>query len=258
MRSFRAKCFNLASRSLGNYGYSLLASAAVGVLSLTLGSSSDSPELLLAIPLGQLVTSVIIEQATSRSSQHRGSREPGPALAHSQHFSNRGLCVKRLAPYGLMLSLATTPLAAQARTAQWPQWNAPQLARTWETRAAPRSGSIPGQVAGGLLGGAVGFVGGAFIGAAIGGGNTICGDDSCGLEEAAYGAVIGEATLLPLGVHLANHRRGNYGLSLLASAAVAGAGLLAVDAANDGWPLIAIPVGQLISSILIERATSPR
>ena len=71
-----------------------------------------------------------------------------------------------------------------------------------------------------------------------------------------YGAVIGEATLLPLGVHLANHRRGNYGLSLLASAALGAAGVLAVEVANDGWPLIPIPIAQLISSILIERATS--
>lgn len=58
------------------------------------------------------------------------------------------------------------------------------------------------------------------------------------------------------GVHLANRRRGNYALSLLASAAIGAAGVLAVDAANDGWPLISVPIAQLISSILIERATA--
>jgi hypothetical protein len=44
--------------------------------------------------------------------------------------------------------------------------------------------------------------------------------------------------------------------SSLASAAIGAAGVLAVDAANDGWPLIPVPIAQLISSILIERATA--
>ena len=121
---------------------------------------------------------------------------------------------------------------------------------------ATRASSVPGQVLLGLVGGTLGFASGLLIGHTIGGGNTICGDDACGLEEAAYGAILGEATLQPLGVHLASRRHGNYGLSLLASTGIVAAGVLAVDATNDGWPLIPVPIAQLISSILIERATA--
>jgi hypothetical protein len=31
-----------------------------------------------------------------------------------------------------------------------------------------------------------------------------------------------------------------------------------VDATNDGWPLIPVPVAQLVSAILLERATGKR
>ena len=156
------------------------------------------------------------------------------------------------------LIVAVTPLAAQQRAADFTRWEAPRLQAAVRARApSSGGGSTLRMTGGGVLGGVVGFVAGGLAGAAIGGGNSICGDDACGLKEAAYGAVIGEATLLPLGVHLANHRRGNYVLSLLASAAIGAAGILAVDAANDGWPLIPVPIAQLISSILIERATGP-
>jgi len=152
----------------------------------------------------------------------------------------------------ILSSLGGAGLSAQQFPARWRSWEAPRLVRS----PTPTRGSTVGMAGGGLLGGAVGFVAGALVGGAIGGGNALCGDDACGLEEAAYGAAIGESVLLPLGVHLADRRRGNYGLSLLASAAIAGVGILAVDATNDGWPLIPVPVAQLVSSILIERATA--
>jgi hypothetical protein len=155
----------------------------------------------------------------------------------------------------LALLLAATPLAAQMRSKDFPSWRAPAIATDPAPQSLAGRAGTPGLVLAGLGGGTVGFFSGLFIGGAIGGGNRICGDDACGLEEAAYGAVIGETALLPLGVHLANHRRGNYGLSLLASAGVTAVGLLAIDASNDGSPLIAIPIAQLITSILIERAT---
>ncbi len=161
----------------------------------------------------------------------------------------------RAALFGLIIT--ASPLAAQQRAAAFSRWEVPRLQSAIPARDRGSSGgSALGMVGGGVLGGAVGLVAGGLVGAAIGGGNAICGDDACGLEEAAYGAIIGEATLLPLGVHLANRRRGNYALSLLASAAIGAAGVLAVDAANDGWPLIPVPIAQLITSIVIERATA--
>lgn len=154
----------------------------------------------------------------------------------------------------LGILLLAAPLAGQQRAAAFPTWR-PPLTATPRNEARAASPGIPGLVLAGLIGGTVGVFAGGFIGSALGGGNAICGDDACGLEEAVYGAIIGESALLPLGVHLANHRRGSYGLSLLASGAIALAGVAAVDATDDGWPLIAVPVGQLVSSILIERAT---
>jgi len=66
---------------------------------------------------------------------------------------------------------------------------------------------------------------GTFTGAAIGARLTTrypCED--CGLEGLVYGGVAGGSALLPLGVHLANGRRGNYGASLLASLGIGAAG----------------------------------
>ncbi len=159
-----------------------------------------------------------------------------------------------LALIGLLA--ATAPLAAQQRATAWERWNAPILFPDRIAAPTSRHGSTVAMVAAGLGGGTVGFFAGGFVGYELGGGNLICGDDACGLEEAAYGAIAGESILLPLGVHLANHRRGNYGLSLLASAALGGFGILAVNASNDGSPLIVVPIAQLVTSVLIERATS--
>ena len=73
-----------------------------------------------------------------------------------------------------------------------------------------------------------------------------------------YGFVRDGSVALPLGVHLAKHRRGNYGLSLLASLAIGAVGLGATVASGDGRIMIAVPVAQLASSIAIERATAQR
>ncbi len=156
----------------------------------------------------------------------------------------------------LTLIATASPLTAQQQAAHWESWRAPSVFSNPAAAPAGHSASTVGMVAAGLGGGTVGFFAGGLIGYELGGGSLICGDDSCGLEEAAYGAIAGESVLLPLGVHLANRRRGNYGLSLLASAALGGLGILAVNATNDGTPLIVVPVAQLVTSVLIERATS--
>ncbi len=171
-----------------------------------------------------------------------------------------GFPVRRLTALLLLSLLPVAGLSAQsAQVSTFARWSPPPVGgQVAALRPASSSGgaSVVGMTAGGLLGGAVGFAGGALIGATLGGGNAICGDDACGLEEAAYGAIAGQSILLPLGVHIAHGRRGNYGFSLITSVVIGAAGIVVVDATNDGAPFIAVPVLQLVSSILIERATS--
>ena len=173
-----------------------------------------------------------------------------------------GVLVRRLTALLLLSLLPFAGLSAQsAQITTFARWSPPPVGGAVPTlRPAASSGgtSVLGMTAGGLIGGAVGFAGGALIGATLGGGNAICGDDACGLEEAAYGAIAGQSILLPLGVHIANGRRGNYGFSLITSVVIGAAGIVVVDATNDGSPFIVVPVLQLVSSILIERATSRR
>jgi hypothetical protein len=156
----------------------------------------------------------------------------------------------------LGLFALAAPLAAQRPSVRWARWEAPALGSARGSASRPHGATTVGMIAAGVGGGTVGFFAGGFIGYELGGGSLVCGDDACGLEEAAYGAIAGESVLLPLGVHVANRRQGNYGLSLLASAAIGGLGILAVNASHDGIPLIVVPVAQLVSSVLIERATS--
>jgi hypothetical protein len=105
---------------------------------------------------------------------------------------------------------------------------------------------------GGVLGGAAGLVGGAWVGEHF----TEDQCDDCGLVGAAYGAVAGVSAGLPLGVHVANGRRGRLLPSLAASFAIAGAGLGAAALTNTYEIMVPVPALQLISSILIERSTA--
>ena len=92
-----------------------------------------------------------------------------------------------------------------------------------------------------------------------------------GLGVAAAGAegpaaavllVVGETVLLPLGVHVANHSRGNYGLGLLTSAGVAALGLfLAYQVGDDETAkqvayISASAVVQLVAVVYVERKTA--
>lgn len=105
----------------------------------------------------------------------------------------------------------------------------------------------------GLVFGAGGLVAGAYIGSALGGGNRVCGDDPCGFEEAVWGAAAGMSFAIPLGVHLGNHHRGNFGLEVATSLAIGAAGIVSLYMFNSALPMIAIPVAQLLTSIAIER-----
>ena len=107
---------------------------------------------------------------------------------------------------------------------------------------------------GGVLGGAAGLVGGAYLGARA----TEAQCEDCFLVGGIYGAVAGGSAGLPLGVHLANGGRGRLLPSLVASLAIGGAGL-GLSALTDTYELmIPVPALQLVSSILIERRTTPR
>jgi hypothetical protein len=117
---------------------------------------------------------------------------------------------------------------------------------------AGKQASLGVMALGGVLGGAAGAFAGGIIGAKAA---DTCED--CALEGLIYGFVGGGSAALPLGVHLANHRRGNYGLSLLASLAIGAVGFGTTLATHgDGRLMIAVPVLQLVSSIAIERTTA--
>jgi hypothetical protein len=122
-----------------------------------------------------------------------------------------------------------------------------------ETRLVPRSAVTLGF--GGLVGGALGFFAGGFAGVAV------CGCDSGGegydeLEAFFWGAAVGTAITIPLGVHMANRSKGNYWTALAVSGGISVIGLAAAYAVNDdasGAIVLLIPVSQIISSVLIER-----
>jgi len=110
---------------------------------------------------------------------------------------------------------------------------------------------------GGLVGGALGFFAGGLAGVAV------CGCDSGGegydeLEAFFWGAAVGTAIPIPLGVHRANRSAGNYWTALAVSGGISVIGLAAAYAVNDdasGAIVLLIPVSQIISSVLIERGT---
>jgi hypothetical protein len=113
---------------------------------------------------------------------------------------------------------------------------------------------------GGLVGGAIGFFAFGFAGALIADSQADEGGDGFeALGGFVIGAVIGESLMLPLGVHVANKRRGDYALELLASAAIAGAGV-GLTAAMEDMGIVflpAIPIAQMAASIAIERGATP-
>ena len=109
--------------------------------------------------------------------------------------------------------------------------------------------------AGGTAGFSVGLVGGAFIGELIN--QTLLQVQLLGAGAFA-GGILGATTMTPLGVHLANGRRGSYAGSLLASAAVIGATVFLMGEVEDGSELYVAAGGviaQISLSMLVERAT---
>jgi hypothetical protein len=132
------------------------------------------------------------------------------------------------------------------------------------TVGRPLLGAVLGSAAGGLVGGITGLY--------IGGNRCIDpgASDTCDwLRGMAVGTTIGVTLGAPVGAHLLNSRRGSLPLSVLASAAIGTAGVLAFRNLEDN-PLtrgrnnaiytimIGVPVLQVVSSTLIEMRTSPK
>ncbi len=162
----------------------------------------------------------------------------------------------------LLLLLALPLLAAQGRAQRLASSLSVQRDSSSAAPAAPQPALLipprhsPSPVLlalGGLGTATVGTFAGAAIGAKI---TTRYPCEDCGLEGLIYGGVAGGSALLPLGVHLVNGRRGNYGASLLASLGIGAAGLAVAVASQEGAVMLTVPVLQLVSSIVIERATA--
>lgn len=162
--------------------------------------------------------------------------------------------------------LAAGPAEAQHRSPPLPTLRAeaaPPAAYVPPVTGRARPRSTVNLVASGVAFGAVGLLGGGLAGGSIEYGLTDgCSGDSeyCGLGGTLLGAFVGEVTMVPLGVHLADGRQGRYWPAALASAGVAVGGLLLVSAVAEGAPglVLLVPAAQVWTSVAIERATARR
>ncbi len=198
-------------------------------------------------------------QRLVRSSAHR-IRRPGTISVSWERM--RTILLYRFAACVMLLPSAAQPLGAQ------------QLAATalgTPAQVAPASTarrSFLGALAGGAAGALVGGVAGAWIGGnrCVDAGNP----DSCYLLLGTVtGLAVGMTIGTPLGAHLLNRRRGDLRTGLLASTAIAGAGLVAFRAADinvrgSARPatlnaiLVAVPVLQVATATVIEGRTGAR
>ena len=135
--------------------------------------------------------------------------------------------------------------------AQGPRYNVQIRAIEFET------GSTEKMAAYGLLTGVAGFLVGGLVGAALRGERDDAGSWVEALEGAFVGGTVGESLMLPVGVHLANDRRGDLLLSMPASLAIGVSGALIgrrMERSGKVWPvLILTPIAQLAATIAIER-----
>jgi hypothetical protein len=147
------------------------------------------------------------------------------------------------------------PLILSARVSR-DSLEAKILSQDWVEPTYRPSSSAEGCMAAGLLAGTIGFFGGGFTGAAIDKVSSDGYEELDGLLGFVVGAPIGESLLLPVGVHLANGRRGNLPLSVLASLGITGAGIAMAASTGEAKILVAIPLAQLLACTAIERGTS--
>ena len=163
----------------------------------------------------------------------------------------------RLVPWLVLVALVLPPGALEAQrlaTNPFPSLDSrPSRAHAGPAAALDRPGTHPALLAvSGVVGGAAGLLAGGYVGSRL----TEDDCEDCFFIGGAYGAVAGWTTGIPLGVHLANGGRGRFLPSLAASIAIGTVGVGAAAASDTYEIMIAVPVLQLVSSILIERATS--
>jgi hypothetical protein len=154
--------------------------------------------------------------------------------------------------WGLLLVLIVAPSLLQAQAPR--QYNVSFQMIEFET------GSNSKMAAYGLLTGAAGFLIGGLVGAALIGDADDADSWVDALQGAVVGGTVGESLMLPIGVHLANGRRGDLLLSMPASLAIGAGGAWVgrrLERTGRIWPvLILTPVAQLAAAIAIERNTA--
>jgi hypothetical protein len=163
---------------------------------------------------------------------------------------------------GTLATRATPEWIAATGDPQASAFGSPSLADQNFARNMPLvrfspNGTHPLLLAGaGALGGALGFVGGFALTATL----FPEGDIGGGI----IGGFAGESLLIPLSVHLANRAQGNLGKAMLVSGGLGVLGfVLLVGLSRSEVPegialpiVFAVPVAQVVTSILIERRTS--
>jgi hypothetical protein len=174
---------------------------------------------------------------------------------------------RRVAIVGLALLALTEPLYGQKRSDRMLPVGgassvhaglaAPRL--TLSTESQPANDVT--LVLAGIAGATVGSFGGAFLGYQLdrNGGNWGCGHgcENPGLLGLVGGWFVGPALTTPLSVHLANGGRGSLGSAYLSSALIAGVGMAGLTVAGSpegAFILLAAPVAQAVSAVLIERS----
>ena len=120
---------------------------------------------------------------------------------------------------------------------------------------------LPSILAGAGLGAAGFVVGGLSMGLLW---STQCGPEQfCGVTGALLGAAIGATLGLPLGVHLGNRRRGSYLLDVVTGVGVWVAGIGVIGLSDGNYTVrditfVAMPIAQLVGTVLVERAWGHR
>ncbi|MEW5927141.1 MAG: hypothetical protein AB1941_06645 [Gemmatimonadota bacterium] len=174
------------------------------------------------------------------------------------------ITLRPLLAAALLALAAASPASAQRAAPPLSALRVPvtALAPAAYQPALPQSGPRTdgaGMAFAGLAGGAAGLLGGALLGYVVETGLTGCaGEEWCGFRGVLLGGVVGEVTMLPLGVHLANRGRGSYGSGVAATALVGVGALLVAAGMGDAVPATAllVPAAQLAAAVAVEKSTA--
>lgn len=147
-------------------------------------------------------------------------------------------------------ALAALALLPAATAAQSLALEPPPLRPTAQTgptdpTARTALGATVGWVAGAGAGGLLGF---ALADSEY--------DDWVGALGAVLGAAVGSTLGATVGAHWSNEKRGDAVATFLSTAAATGLLLVAADRSTADVPLVVIPVGQILTAVLVERGTS--